>query len=61
MAVEAHLAQLQRKHKALEGEIEKELLHPRINDTRVAELKRRKLKIKDEITSLSRPPGSKPH
>jgi hypothetical protein len=61
MAVEAHLAQLQRKHKALEGEIEKELLHPRVDDARIAQLKRKKLKIKDEITSLSQQPNSKPH
>ncbi len=52
MAVDAHLAELERKHKFLEREIETELAHPNVDDVKVATLKRRKLKIKDEIVTI---------
>jgi hypothetical protein len=54
MAVDAHLAQLERKHKHLEQEIETERTHPNVDDVKLATLKRRKLKIKDEIVQLQR-------
>jgi hypothetical protein len=52
MSVDAHLAQLERKHKHLEQEIETELTHPNVDDVKLATLKRRKLKIKDQIVTI---------
>jgi hypothetical protein len=52
MAVDAHLAELERKHKFLEREIETEMAHPKVDDVKVAKLKRRKLKIKDQIVTI---------
>jgi hypothetical protein len=52
MAVESHLAELQRRHQALEQEISEALAHPSTDDLKIAELKRRKLHVKDEISRL---------
>jgi hypothetical protein len=52
MAIESHLAELERRHHALEQEISEALTHPSTDDLRVAELKRRKLHVKDEIARL---------
>jgi hypothetical protein len=52
MALTAHLAELERRHQALEHEIESALTHPSIDALEVAELKRKKLKLKDEIERL---------
>jgi hypothetical protein len=45
----AHLAQLERQHKALEDEIAETLAHRSTDDLKIAELKRRKLVLKEEI------------
>jgi hypothetical protein len=52
MSLQSHLAELERRHQALEREIEEELVHPAGDDMRVAELKRKKLQLKDEIQRL---------
>jgi hypothetical protein len=52
MAIEAHLAELERRHQALEDEIVQALAHPSTDDLTIAELKRRKLQVKDEIARL---------
>lgn len=52
MAIEAHLAELERKHEALENQIHDALLHPSTDDIIILELKRRKLMVKDEIERL---------
>jgi hypothetical protein len=52
MAIEAHLAELEKRHEALKLEISEALTHPSTDDLRIAELKRRKLQVKDEITRL---------
>jgi hypothetical protein len=52
MSMTSHLSALEQKHKALERQIEDELSRPSADDARVAELKRLKLKLKDEITRL---------
>lgn len=52
MSMTNHLAELERRHKALEREIESEAHHPAANDLKVVELKRKKLQIKDEIEKL---------
>lgn len=49
---ETHLAYLERRHKALEDEISEALLHSSIDDFKIAELKRRRLHVKDEIERL---------
>jgi hypothetical protein len=52
MAIESHLAELEKRHQALEQEINEALTHPSTDDLKVVELKRRKLHVKDEITRL---------
>jgi hypothetical protein len=52
MAIESHLAELERRHQALEQEIIEASTHPSTDDLRIVELKRRKLHVKDEITRL---------
>jgi hypothetical protein len=46
------LADLEQRHRALEDEIKEVLAHPAADDLRIAELKRRKLHLKDEIARL---------
>lgn len=52
MSLETHLAELERRHRALEDEITEALTHPSSDGLKIAELKRRKLQVKDEITRL---------
>ena len=52
MAMQAHLAELERRHRALESEIDEALAHPSADDLKLAEMKRRKLQLKDEIERL---------
>ena len=52
MTMQAHLAELERKHQALEDEIAEAMNHPSIDGLKLAELKRRKLQVKDEIERL---------
>jgi hypothetical protein len=52
MAIESHLAELEKRHQALEQEILDALNHPSTDDLQIAELKRRKLQVKDEIARL---------
>jgi len=52
MAIESHLAELERRHQALEQEISEALSHRSSDDLKIVELKRRKLQVKDEIARL---------
>jgi hypothetical protein len=52
MAMQAHLAELERRHRALENEINEALAHPSADDLKLLEMKRRKLQLKDEIARL---------
>ena len=52
MSIAAHLAELERRHRALEAEIVEARAHPLIDHLHIAELKRRKLLVKDEIARL---------
>ncbi len=52
MSIEMHLAELHRRHQALEQEINEARAHPSIDDLTIVELKRRKLLVKDEIARL---------
>jgi hypothetical protein len=49
MAIQAHLVELERKHKILESELHEALLHLSTDDLEIVELKRRKLMVKDQI------------
>ncbi|MCE9648774.1 MAG: DUF465 domain-containing protein [Parvibaculum sp.] len=52
MALDSHIAELRDRHQALEREIEGELHHPASDDLRIAELKKHKLRLKEEIERL---------
>ena len=52
MALESHVAELERRHQALEKAIEDALNHPGTDNLELADLKKRKLHLKDEISRL---------
>lgn len=52
MAIQAHLVELERKHRILETELHEALQHLSTDDLKIIELKRRKLMVKDEIERL---------
>ena len=55
MTIEAHLATLEKKHFALEEELHAAIKQPSSGDETIADIKRRKLRIKDEIERLRAP------
>jgi hypothetical protein len=52
MALEGHIQELSEKHKKLQEMIESEMAHPDWDESRVASLKKEKLRIKDEMERL---------
>ncbi|TPQ28063.1 DUF465 domain-containing protein [Bradyrhizobium guangdongense] len=52
MTIQAHLVELERKHKLLENELHDALVHLSTDDLQIVELKRRKLMVKDQIERL---------
>ncbi len=52
MSMQSHIAELAKKHQALEDQISECQAHPAVDDLEVVELKRRKLLVKDEIARL---------
>jgi hypothetical protein len=52
MSIEAHLAELERRHQILETAISEARAHPSVDNLQIMELKRRKLLVKDEIARL---------
>ena len=52
MAIEARIRELDARHRSLEQMIEEEMSHLSSDDLRVRELKRQKLKLKEEMESL---------
>lgn len=56
MSLANHLEELQRKHGDIDRELDEALLHPSVDDLEIANLKRRKLAIKDEIEKLKGEP-----
>lgn len=52
MTIEAHIETLEKKHGAIEQELHSAMLHPSTGDVVIAQLKRQKLKLKDEIERL---------
>ena len=61
MAVQAHLVELERKHKILESELHEALIHLSTDDLQIVELKRRKLMVKDAIERLRHTAGETVH
>jgi hypothetical protein len=59
MSLSTHLAELERKHRSLDTEIEREQQHVHADDQKVAVLKRKKLQLKDEIFRLREEIGRK--
>jgi len=57
MSIQAHLAELERRHQALEQEIVEAQMQLSCDDLKIAELKRRKLHVKDEIARLQQDPS----
>jgi hypothetical protein len=52
MAVEARIRELGSRHHSLDKAIRDEMSRPASDDTKLRELKRQKLKLKEEIESL---------
>jgi hypothetical protein len=52
MALDAHLVELSERHRILDRKIEEELARPIADDLKIAELKRQKLRLKDEMERL---------
>lgn len=52
MSTEAHLSELERRHADLERRINEATAHPGADPLDVTDLKRRKLRLKDEIARL---------
>ncbi len=52
MSLQSHIAELARRHQALEKEIQVVKGAHAVDDLRIVELKRKKLNLKDEIEKL---------
>ena len=53
MTMDERIESLKSKHASLEATIQSEAIRPRPDDTVIHELKRQKLRIKDEIVRLT--------
>jgi hypothetical protein len=53
MSLSAHVEELKRRHKVLSEEVEAAQRAPGTADERIAEMKKQKLKLKEEIQRLS--------
>lgn len=52
MTTQAHLEALKTKHKACEAQLAEAITHASASDQEIAEIKHRKLALKDEITTI---------
>lgn len=52
MSIDAHLATLEKKHGELEAELRTAQAQPSTHDELIVSIKRRKLRLKDEIKRL---------
>lgn len=57
MKVASHVQELRRKHETLSDMVEREQRSPAGDALQIAELKKQKLKLKEEITRLSPRPN----
>lgn len=55
MAIDARIRELGNRHRSLEAAIAEELSRPAVDTLRLSELKRRKLKLKEEMEQLRTP------
>jgi hypothetical protein len=53
MTVTSHIAELKRKHESLSDMVERAQRSPGIDGLQIAELKKQKMKLKEEIGRLS--------
>ncbi len=53
MALGSHLEELQKKHENLKAEVEDAQRHPGFDQLRLTQLKKQKLRIKEEIHRLT--------
>ncbi len=53
MTVASHIVELKKKHEHLSDVVEKAQRAPAVDDLHVADLKKQKLKLKEEITRLT--------
>jgi len=56
MALDAHLVELSERHRALDRKIDEEQGRPTADMLRIAELKRQKLRLMDELERLKHEP-----
>ena len=61
MPTSAHIAELKRRHRVLEDQIADALNHPSTDDLMIADLKRRKLYLKEEIEHLAEATNAHKH
>jgi len=52
MSIKAHLESLERKRDELKAKLEDILTHPSVDALAIAEIKRQKLVLKDQITKI---------
>ncbi|MGJ8571080.1 MAG: YdcH family protein [Hoeflea sp.] len=52
MSIDAHLATLEKKHGELEAQLRTVQSQPSVHDDMIVDIKRRKLRLKDEINRL---------
>ncbi|CAL1691194.1 hypothetical protein MMB232_01329 [Brevundimonas subvibrioides] len=52
MTIEARIRELGNRHRHLDETIQREFGRPAVDELQVRELKRKKLRLKEEITSL---------
>ena len=52
MTIEARIRELGNRHRQLDETIQREFGRPSVDELQVRELKRKKLRLKEEITSL---------
>jgi len=55
MSLNSHVQELQRKHQHLSEAVEAAQRSPGADDLTIADMKKQKLKIKEEIARLTRP------
>ncbi len=53
MNVASHIAELKKKHETLSSKVEQAQRAPAVDDLHIADLKKQKLKLKEEIGRLS--------
>ena len=52
MSLQGHIDELKRKHQTLDTELHEALAHPSTDDHVICDLKRKKLRVKDQLARL---------